>query len=64
MSNINIEGYKKIAQNVLLQAVKDFEGKNKHAIKEFVKSEWFNVLAEISGINPDNARQKIISEKT
>jgi hypothetical protein len=55
------EGYKLLATNIILMAVQDIKGSKKNDVDKFINSEWFEVLAEFSGIDPRNARRAIVS---
>ena len=51
-----MEGYKELANAIILQAVKDYRKALKHdergrkcEIEKFFRSEWFSILTNVSG---------------
>jgi hypothetical protein len=46
-------GYKELANAIILQAVKDYRNRNyrsqRKRIKEFFRSEWYGILTDVNG---------------
>jgi|GEM_PF-1423565 hypothetical protein len=53
--------YRELANQIILKAVEDYHRGHKEDVCQFANTEWFSVLAEISGIDPINARSKLQS---
>ena len=51
-----------LAAAILLRAVDEWEDPEKHLdVERFIKSEWFNELAEFVHFDPNDMRSKILS---
>jgi hypothetical protein len=48
-----------LVAKIILQAVEDYEVCRDHDVQTFIYSEWFELLAEFSGIDPENARRSL-----
>jgi hypothetical protein len=54
------DALKELATAIILQAVKDHRNPGYQAdVDEFLDSPWFETLADATGINPENAREKL-----
>jgi hypothetical protein len=63
MINAHYLNYRMLASQILLQAVEDYHHGHKDDVCQFANTEWFNILAEISDIDPINARTALTSGK-
>lgn len=64
MAEMSESGYKLLAINVILQAVEDYQGPNRTEVEAFLNTAWFEALADMSGIDPQNARKSINTGQT
>jgi hypothetical protein len=61
MFNAKQHNYQTLASKIILQAVEDYYQGNKDDVIEFFETAWFETIAEISGIDPQNAKATIRS---
>lgn len=61
MSETEFVPYKKLASSIILTAVEDCQNGQMNEVDRFIHTEWFETLTEIAGIDPANARGKLIT---
>ena len=64
MSKMFLEEYRSLATQILLMTIQDYKKNQDETIEDFIYSEWFDVWAEISGVDPDHSRKTILMGKT
>jgi hypothetical protein len=61
MSETEFVPYKKLASSIILTAVEDIKNKKRVEVDKFINTEWFDILSNIAGIDPENARGKLLT---
>ena len=53
--------YKVLASTIIYTAVEDYKSGKKEDVNKFINTEWFDTLSDIAGIDPANARGKLLT---
>jgi len=56
MTDVTDFGLMEVAKSIIVQAADDYRETGDDAVKLFFYSEWFEDLAELTGLNPVEAR--------
>lgn len=61
MTEFDFTPYRVLASTIILTAAEDMKNGKKDEVNKFINTEWFDTLSDIAGINPENARGKLIT---